>query len=215
MEKSTIHCVTDDILSAHLDGDLAPARDDEVRRHLETCDACREACDDLRTLRDDLAAFGTTAPSPEVWSRIVQAGAVTSPRIGRVRRTAWVAAATAAAAAAAVLALILIPEAPDSTPKEAPARPDPIAALVDVQRAESAYREAIDALEGAVRTETPRFEPQTMAIVNQSLEEVEAAIDRSREAVRRDPGNVEAVRTLLAAYQEKVDLLSELLEQRI
>ena len=46
-----------------------------------------------------------------------------------------------------------------------------------LDEAEAAYREAIGTLEGAVRTEAPQFEPQTMAIVNQSLEEVEAAID--------------------------------------
>jgi len=128
-------------------------------------------------------------------------------------RLAWIAAATAAAAS--FLAVLFVQDGTEQGKNTTMDRPDSIDAVVAVQRAESAYREAIDALESAVHNEKPEFEPETMAIVTESLHEVEAAIDRSRRAVKRDPGNVEAVRTLLAAYQEKVDLLTELLEQRI
>lgn len=98
-------------LSALLDGALAPARADEVRRHLAGCAACAA---EERRLRDALALLCTLPPAPEpsplfaarLLARL-DSEAERATRAGWLSRTAalrWKLAVPAAGLAAAALA---------------------------------------------------------------------------------------------------------------
>jgi anti-sigma factor RsiW len=94
------------LLHPHVDGELVPARDEEVRQHLVGCPGCARECEELRALQ---AALRTSLPrfepppalQPRVEAALRQEGAVLPGR----RRPRWVAGATAAAAVAAAAVL--------------------------------------------------------------------------------------------------------------
>lgn len=212
MNPISHHCVADETLSAYIDGDLAPHDADAIRDHLSTCAVCREAREELTAIHAELSTSASDIAAPDLWNDIAKN---VVPPVSKHRRAVWLPLGlSVAVAAAAVLVIIRFgtprPEETDSSPQ-----PDTLSAVREVQRAEDAYRQAIGTLEHAMAGEQSSFDPKTMAIVTESLEEVEAAIERSRTAMQRDPGNVEAIRTLLAAYQQKVDLLTDMLEQQI
>ncbi|MCP4678835.1 MAG: zf-HC2 domain-containing protein [Deltaproteobacteria bacterium] len=212
MSELKTDCFVDETLSAYLDGDVEEARREEILAHLNDCADCRRAMNDLTELSTGLGALGVEQPSPATWSEIERRYTSSARSIwGGGRLFYWL--VPTAMAAAAVLALMLGPwdaEQPSQKPVA-----DPIAALEGVQRAEIVYREAIDALETVVAAEKNGFEPQTIRVVERSLAEIEVALERCREAISEDPKNLEARRALLAAYQQKVDLLTELVEQQI
>lgn len=56
----------DDLLSGHVDGELAPDVDQAVRAHLDGCPACREADADLRGARAALRSLPTVDAAPVV-----------------------------------------------------------------------------------------------------------------------------------------------------
>jgi anti-sigma factor RsiW len=57
------HEVTQDDLSAYVDGELPPARLAAVERHLAGCEACRTAVEELNAVRTMLAAMPAITPA--------------------------------------------------------------------------------------------------------------------------------------------------------
>lgn len=94
----------DDLVSAHLDGELDDGTDAWVRAHLEECDGCRGAADDVRTAR------GWVRSLPEV-----DAGTTVSAYVSRRRRmvrtgSAFVGTAAVVLVALGLTAAVLRPE---------------------------------------------------------------------------------------------------------
>jgi anti-sigma factor RsiW len=98
----------DDVLSAYLDDELAPAARHEVEAHLRACADCRNELDDVAAARRAIRVLPVHgAPRP-----LVPAGpAVHRTAAARRGRAAWGLAAAVAAAVA-----MLLPREPDVAP---------------------------------------------------------------------------------------------------
>ena len=72
---------------------------------------------------------------------------------------------------------------------------------------EAEYAAATQDLAGALERARSRLAPETLASIEKSLDLIDAALEESRQALARDPGN-EGLRLLVvAAWRQKVDLL--------
>jgi anti-sigma factor RsiW len=95
----------EDVLSAYLDDELAPAARREAEAHLAGCAECREELDDVAAARQAIRIMPVHgAPRPIV-------DPVPVPAAGSRRRAVWALVAAAAAAAAFVT-----PREPEITP---------------------------------------------------------------------------------------------------
>ena len=72
-------CPPDEELSAYMDGDLEAPRQREIEVHLESCELCQQAIQELDDITASLAALGSEKPPDVLWSRIAdtQKAAVT------------------------------------------------------------------------------------------------------------------------------------------
>jgi anti-sigma factor RsiW len=64
------HHRVEKLLSAYLDGELAPAEAEAVQEHLLDCAGCREAYDSLRSAKEALGQLPVAEPPAEFWRRI-------------------------------------------------------------------------------------------------------------------------------------------------
>jgi len=69
------------------------------------------------------------------------------------------------------------------------------------------YQQATDELTRTLATERDRLAPATRALLERNLGVIDAAIRESRDALARDPGNVELRGLFAAAARQKVELL--------
>lgn len=76
-----------ELLGAYADDELTAAEREAVRKHIDRCGDCREACDDLQALTSKLRAAGTFAMPPDLRSR-VEASIERTTR-GRAPAVAW------------------------------------------------------------------------------------------------------------------------------
>lgn len=218
-------------LSALIEGELPDAAARSAQDHLDDCAACRAEVDGLRAMKSQLARLADVTPPRALWTRIEAAHAASA---APVRPTPvwlrWLWPATALVAAAA-LALVLWPRGEERAPgtpglarSGTPGALSPLAASGQraahaarardaVSRAESAYRSAIEGLRAAVEQDTRTLAPKAKAAIARGLSEIDAAIERCRGALRTAPDDARAQEALLAAYQQKADLLNELLQE--
>jgi hypothetical protein len=112
----------------------------------------------------------------------------------------WVLAAAAAllvAVSSGATALLL-----NRNPDRLTARPpDRLAAL------EAEYTAATQDLTAALERARSRLAPETLASIEKSLGLIDAALEESRQALARDPGNEGLRMLVVAAWRQKVDLL--------
>jgi len=73
--------------------------------------------------------------------------------------------------------------------------------------AQAEYEQATAALTSALALERDRLRPETVALLERNLGVIDAAIRESRDALARDPGNVELRGLVASAAREKVELL--------
>ncbi len=189
-------------LSAFIDGDVEGPRAREIQSHLDECQACSRAVDELRALKGDLSALSEVEPGRDLWPAVQRARAP-KPAVSWWRRFWMVPAAAVVGAAAALLVVFVL-----GRPVDKPA--GPLTALQTVAKAEVEYKNAIDSLQAAVKTSPPEWTPQTRAVVEQGLAEMDATIDKCREALKQNQTDPEAQEALLTAYQYKVDFLTDL-----
>ena len=183
-------------LNEYVDGTLAADARALVETHLAQCAGCREAVAELRGLL--VGARGlprTIEPGSELWTGI--AGRIGKRETGNGKR--WWGGALAAAATV-ILAFALYRLLPTSTVLSPPAGDSWAAVQVD-------YARATDDLAAAFATERDRLEPATLALLERNLGVIDAAIRESRDALARDPGNVELRGLFAAAARQKVELL--------
>ena len=69
------------------------------------------------------------------------------------------------------------------------------------------YARAADELTAALATERDRLRPETVALLEHNLGVIDAAMRESRDALARDPGNVELRGLFAAAARQRVELL--------
>jgi anti-sigma factor RsiW len=200
-----------DRLSEYIDGELQPDERAAVERHLRTCADCREAIADLRAVVHRASSLSDRVPAADLWPGI-------EPRIARIRqpRTFTLTFSVAQLAAAAVVLLavsaglfwMLRPAslpvsgtAPSARESRAPATALP------VRLADETYEKALDDLERALDEGRDRLDPRTIAIVEQNLKAIDAAIAQARQALEADPANTYLNDHLAQARRRKLALL--------
>jgi anti-sigma factor RsiW len=212
-------------LNDYAEGALEGEERERVAAHLATCAECRAEAEGLALLLAEAAALPREIRPPrDLWSGIdARLDDATVRRLDDVRVRRPGAGLPRWALAAAALALVVVSAAVSSlltrrwdeamahkinrggdgavvTAPGAEAGP-----TVDDEEARflSASRELLEGLE------SQDLSPETMAIVRRNLAVIDAAIAELHVALRKDPGNGELTRMLLATYQRKIDLLEQ------
>jgi hypothetical protein len=83
--------------------------------------------------------------------------------------------------------------------------------LAKLEEAETHYRLAIQALSEAAAAQKSRLDGGAAAALEQDLKTIDAVIASCLDAVRKDPGSLEARVFLLGAYKGKVEVLDAVL----
>lgn len=203
----TIEHIKAEELSAYIDGDVEESRTREIQSHLDECEACSRAADELRDLRGDLSMMAEVEPRRDLWPAVQRAR---EPG-GSWWRRFWMVPAAAAAGAAAALLIVFVLGRPAGV--EQPV--GPLSAMETVARAEVEYRNAIAALETAVKTSQPQWSPETRVVVEQGLAQMNQTIEQCRTALKQNQSDPEAQEALLTAYQYKVDFLTDLVAESL
>ncbi len=211
--------------SDELDGVLDARRGARLRRHMETCAACREVRGDFSAIVRDARALRAPEPSPEAWGRIraslaadraddAAASPVRRPaesfsgRIFGLRAVATAAAAVLLIGGGIVLGLLIGRRGP--VPASSPIETE-YAALAKLDEAERYYQLAIKSLAEAVAAGKESLEPAVIEMFERNIEVIDASIQACRLAVSGDPEDLKARDYLLGAYREKMQFLDSVL----
>ena len=183
-------------LNQYVDGTLAAEARALVETHLAGCAGCREAVAKLRALVDGARGLPRAIePASELWTGI--AGRIGKGERGKGKR--WWRGALAAAAAL-IIGFAVYRLLPSSAVFYGPEVDGWAAAQIE-------YARATDELAGALALERDRLEPATVALLERNLGVIDAALRESRDALARDPANVELRALFAAAARQKVELL--------
>jgi hypothetical protein len=202
-------------LSDLIDGALLPDEQRRVEAHLDACAHCRGIRRDLERVRRAARALGAVPPPDHVWLEV--AGHV-RPAAGVEKRRHATADSRVALrqwiGIAAMLALVTIgayfvmhtPGRPD-TPGNL-AKADAVEAFVDeMDKAKEIYESAIKKLEPLVNDGRDRLDPAAAATLMSSIETIDGAIAKSREALGQAPESAPARESLFEALKTKVGVL--------
>jgi predicted anti-sigma-YlaC factor YlaD len=209
------------LIGDRLDGTLSPEDDAELREHLDGCGDCRELMKDFEGLVEQARQLPKLEPSDRAWPmilrRVREAGR--EEAASRAGRRPWAAAFFAPgrlryAAAAALILLAAISAMVSLRPgKSAPAMGGQDRyTLAKLDEAEKYYKLAIQALTAAVNTQKNGLDPQVAVVVARNLREIDAAIQDCQNAVKNNPGNLQARIYLLGAYKDKVAFLDNIID---
>ncbi len=209
-------CATDEELSAFLENDLDEARQAEISAHLAECTQCHDATEELRSITAGLAALNIEDLPNALFARIEsahreKAADTLGRRLSRWWERWWKMPAIAAAMGTAVVLLLVWPSVPTPGTPAPLTEMDKVKALDSVMAAQQTYATAIESLESSFHNEKAKYNPQTQKMLEQSLADINDAITRCRRMINQNPNDIDAHRTALAAYQQKVDLLTELI----
>jgi len=204
-----MNCATfDHQLDAWIDGTLDPAVAREMDRHLASCEGCRAATADMRAVLKAAAALPTSiAPPRNLWPEIAARleGAAPARNIRRIPWRRWAPLAAAAVLLVAVTATLTYQLA--RRPVVAAARPAPPVARPAGFSADHDFVVAAEDLERVLREERDRLSPETVAVIEQNLALIDAAIAEARAALAADPANADLRALLWGAHRQKLDLL--------
>jgi hypothetical protein len=212
-----------------------------LETHAATCTVCAEEVRAWKALSVVAAEMRDYSPSPALWSRIETALAsnanvapASSPS-WQEKMSAWLGFSLSwqlgAVSVFAVLLLVsggliyrhqtLPPQQPNQQqpPNTASSHPtqDPLLkskALDAVEKAQTAYVQAIDKLATDAKPQLDKPETPLMANYREKLQVLDSAIDDLRAQAGDNPSNAHLRYQLLAMYQEKQKPLEEVLEAR-
>jgi hypothetical protein len=204
-------------------GELNDLEGAAVRVHLDGCDACRAEAEALRALVAEAAALPREiAPTRELWSGIearIQPRAASAPVIPlrsrlqaplRRQPPAWLLAA-AAVLLVATTSLVTLRfaggPAGDGVRPGQGADAASMTAFAAFEPAEREYSRAIEDLRLLLDTRRDALAPETVAVLEENLAIIDAAIQQSRAALQADPSSRELAQMLAAAYDTKIEVL--------
>lgn len=206
-----------ELLNDYAEGALEGEERERVAAHLEECAECRAEAEGLASLLAEAAALPhEIRPARDLWSGIdarLEDATIRRPAAG-LPRWALVAAALALVVVTAAVSSLLtrrwdeamalkVRRAGGGVEATAPAAASDPAVGEEEARFLAASRELLEGLEAQ------DLSPETMAIVRRNVAVIDAAIAELHVALRKDPGNGELTRMLLATYQRKIDLLEQ------
>lgn len=194
------------------DGRIDAARAQELREHLEVCDACSAELRGIEELKELAMGLAVGSDPPEgEWERIhARITGVTRPMpsraSGRVpaggffplrRAAAWALLAVAAGGGAIVFGS-----------GDGPAPAVEVAELGPAQSVDAAYAQSVYDLELIFEEGASQLSPETLAVIEENLAVIEEAVERARAEIEADPGSVALARSLDTLYGAKVRVLS-------
>jgi anti-sigma-K factor RskA len=198
-------------LNDYLDGLLPPEEALAVEAELARDPEYRALGHSLRTVMAEAAALPKAiVPERDLWAEIdvrLNAPVTGGGRMGTSTRFRY--AVLAASFAAVFLAGIFFAQYQQKgTPS------DPIARGVngeasEIVLVEAEYSQARDLLMHALDDSRDRLSPETLAVVDENLAIIGNAIAEIKSALEEDPGNRQLMRSLVAAYDQEVDLLQQ------
>jgi len=184
---------------AYVAGRLSARDAAAFEAHLDRCAACAAALERAAESPPGLASLPRSIePDEDLWPAIHGRLAAARVRPGRIAVPRWGLAAAAVlliAFSSGVTAVLLRPA------------PRAASATLDVSALEAQYAEVSEDLSGALEQARSRLEPATMATIERNLKIIDAALDETRRALARDPGNPALGQMVVAAWRQKVDLL--------
>ncbi len=208
-------------LAAFLEGEQRP----EVLAHASECNSCGAVLGDLQQVITTSGLLGYQDPPARLWTNLrvaLVSEGLFQDSVGFWQ--SWAAALTvfrhpAPVAAVACLALLsLAVVAPsrvsvDSGAKTmqeigsvtAPAAPQSAAVSSDLEQ-------TVRELQTIYQERAVEFRPGVKAAYQRSLNSLDASIEECRDSVRRQPANGLAREYLLAAYEQKAEVLQSALE---
>ncbi len=214
--------------------DGTPAQWTALEAHAAICPACAEEVHAWKALSVAAAELRDYSPSPALWSRIETALAANAvpahaPSL-RDRVSAWLGFSLSwqlsAVSAFAVFLLVsggliyrhqTLEPAQNQPANSAHTQQDPLLktkALDDVEKAETAYVQAIDKLAADAKPQLDKPETPLMANYREKLQVLDSAIDDLRAQAGQNPSNAHLRYQLLAMYQEKERTLQDVLEAK-
>lgn len=79
----------------------------------------------------------------------------------------------------------------------------------ELEAVEAEYAEARSVLVQALNDSRDQLSPETVAVVDENMAIIANAIEDIKGALQKDPGNPELIRSLVATYDQQVDLLQQ------
>lgn len=184
---------------AYAEGRLSPGEAAAFEAHLDRCAACAETLERAAESPPGVAALPRSIePASDLWPAIQGRLAALSGPPGRIALPRWGLAAAA---------LLLITLSSGVTAVLLRTAPPPLSATLDVSALEAQYAAVSDDLTGALEQARSRLAPATLATIERNLRIIDAALDETRRALARDPGNPALGQMVVAAWRQKVDLL--------
>ena len=77
----------------------------------------------------------------------------------------------------------------------------------NISALEAEYSAVSEDLTGALEQARSRLSPETMATIERNLRIIDAALEETRQALAKAPGNSALGQMVVAAWRQKVDLL--------
>lgn len=214
-------------IAEFVDGNLDPAEQRRLERHVEGCAACRALLADLKSIQAAAFTLDRLQPPPAIWESLrVAVAAEPAPR-RRGRLLAWPETrrewSVWLAAAAALLIATIAGISPLLRPGDAvhrdriattPASDEELlaSAQAEFQAAQQHYDKAIQDLGEIARRESGALDPQTAGVLQKNLQLIDSAIGETRAALQKQPASVDAQESLFAAMRSKVALLQQTIE---
>jgi hypothetical protein len=204
--------------------DGTPAEWAALEIHAATCAPCAEELHAWKSLSTAAAELRDYQDNPSLWPRIQRSLAEESTGAGQsAMRWSWrplwqsvLLSWQIAAASALVLVLALSSSWFYLHRAQPPQSADFLKnkALIDVERAESAYVQAIDKLGAAAKPQLENPETPLLANYREKLLVLDSAIGDLRAQTGQNPSNAHLRYQLLAVYQEKQRTLEEIVEEK-
>ncbi|MBW3660587.1 MAG: zf-HC2 domain-containing protein [Gemmatimonadetes bacterium] len=220
-------------LSDYLDEDMDPRERRRVEAHLAECEMCAAALADLRRIVAEAAALEDVPPERNLWpgiaERLGERRAVVVPleSAARARRRFSLSLPQLAAAVLAVLLVGVggawlaleeggsadptVAEAPRRAPGEDRVDTSPIVAVAE-DADQTSYAEAVADLEARFEETRDRLDPETVRAVQQNLAIIDQALAEIRAALAEDPNDPYLNRHLATTMRRKVDVLRQATE---
>ena len=143
-------------------------------------------------------ACRSIAPAADLWPEIRERVAAHRRASSRIAAPRWALAAAAMlliALSSGVTAVLLTSDGPRTV------------ATGNISALEAEYSAVSEDLTAALEQARARLTPETMATIERNLRIIDAALDETRQALAKDPGNAALGQMVVAAWRQKVDLL--------
>jgi len=209
------------LINKSIDEKLNPREQEEMEKHLKRCKDCRDLYEDLYRLVEEAPNLPELEPSPHLWEKIqaslLQEETQPSPSYPSRFKISFPSLLPKFryAVGAALILVILAVSVVIWGPRLGPGVKDPLSeqkyTLAKLEEARHYYQKAVEALTQAFATRQESLDPTLLAELQKSLAVIDTTIDSYERAIRQNPEDIGLQNELLLAYQQKVNVLEEVM----